>query len=175
LLQSYGEYFEKLSQAYLSGTAGSAKEMEGVRQVSRVARSNFEGSIDRVASEPGTTEQQLTQLNAIRASSHRFVHAIMAMDAGWLQTTQVPTRPPFKIFAADVKKTISQLVAASRGARVQESDFPNLRADHNQLIEYGGADTERYALVNVEADRITNSLNTLREQIMEWLASTHPK
>ena len=27
---------------------------------------------------------------------------------------------------------------------------------------------ERYALVNIETDRITNSLNTLREQIVSW-------
>ena len=27
---------------------------------------------------------------------------------------------------------------------------------------------EQYALVNVEADRMTNSLNTLREQVERW-------
>jgi hypothetical protein len=27
---------------------------------------------------------------------------------------------------------------------------------------------ERYALTNMEADRMTNSLNTLREQLFAW-------
>jgi hypothetical protein len=27
---------------------------------------------------------------------------------------------------------------------------------------------ERYALVNIETDRVTNSLNTMREQILAW-------
>jgi hypothetical protein len=97
----------------------------------------------------------------------------MAIDAGWLQSSPVPARPTFKTFVADVEKTIALLVDVLHGARVQESEFPNLRQDHNALIENGNPDIERYALVNVEADRITNSLNTLREQILEWMRDEH--
>jgi hypothetical protein len=41
-----------------------------------------------------------------------------------------------------------------------------LREDHHALVAEGGAGTLRYELVNVETDRITNSLNTLSEQIV---------
>jgi len=34
-------------------------------------------------------------------------------------------------------------------------------------VQSGDQKIERYVLVNVEADRIVNSLNTLREQVME--------
>jgi hypothetical protein len=50
---------------------------------------------------------------------------------------------------------------------VQLQEFPDLREDHHVLLQSGDPKIERYALVNVEADRIVNSLNTLREQVME--------
>jgi hypothetical protein len=36
------------------------------------------------------------------------------------------------------------------------------------MVAAGDPQSARYALVNVEADRMTNSLNTLQEQAMEW-------
>ena len=38
------------------------------------------------------------------------------------------------------------------------------------MVESGGSLTERHALVNVETDRLTNSLDTLAEQILDWIA-----
>ncbi|HME11298.1 MAG TPA: FUSC family protein [Candidatus Acidoferrum sp.] len=171
MLEAYRAYFHALSAAYVSGGADGESEIARTRSAARVARSNLEGSIERLASEPGTTPQQLTRLSAVVASSHRFIHAVMALDAGWMQTAKVPARPPFKIFAEDVEKTLSLLVAALRGARVADKDFPNLREDHNRLVEFGDSKVQRYALVDVEGDRITNSLNTLREQILDWSRS----
>jgi len=168
LLDAYREYFHALSDAYLRGAAGAAKEIERCRLASRMARSNLEGSIDRLGAEPGTTAQQISRLNALMASTHRFVHAVMALDAGWVQTASVPARPAFRVFAADAEKTLSLLATALRGTRVADKDFPNLRADHNRLVESGDSHVQRYALVNVEADRLTNSLNTAREQIRDW-------
>ncbi len=55
---------------------------------------------------------------------------------------------------------------------MQLKEFPDLREDHHVLLQSGDQKIERYALVNVEADRIVNSLNTLREQVMEHV---HPK
>ena len=96
----------------------------------------------------------------------------MALEAGWLHTAAVPARTAFRTFAADVEKTLDLLAAALRGTRVQLKEFPDLREDHHVLLQSGDQKIERYALVNVEADRIVNSLNTLREQVMEHL---HPK
>jgi hypothetical protein len=36
------------------------------------------------------------------------------------------------------------------------------------MVAAGDPQNARYALVNVEADRMTNSLNTLHEQVMAW-------
>jgi hypothetical protein len=106
------------------------------------------------------------QMNALLAGSHRFIHALMSLDAGWMHTPAVPARPAFLAFAADVEETLSLLSAALRGRPVRQADFPDLREDHNQLLQSGDPHAERYALVNIEADRSTNSLNTLREQVL---------
>jgi uncharacterized membrane protein YccC len=175
MLESYRDYFQALSAAYISAAEEDDERVARFRLATRVARSNLEGSIERLASEPGTTPQRLLRLQAMLASTHRFIHAVLALDAGWLQTAKVPARPAYKIFAADVQKTLSLLVEVLRGRRAAEKDFPNLRADYNRLVESGDSSVDRYALVNVEADRITNSINTLREQILQWsLSSTKP-
>ncbi len=145
-------------------------ELDRVRLGARMARTNLEASFDRMGAEPGTTAAQINQVNALLASSHRFVHA--ALEAGWLHTAAVPARTAFRTFAADVENTLDLLAAALRGTRVQLKEFPDLREDHHVLLQSGDQKIERYALVNVEADRIVNSLNTLREQVMEHV---HPK
>jgi hypothetical protein len=65
-----------------------------------------------------------------------------------------------------VEKTL-ELLAALRSRHVQLNEFPDLREDYHALVESGDQNIERYALVNVEADRIVNSLNTLRGQVLE--------
>jgi len=167
LLDAYREYFHSLAESYVRNETSSARELDRVRLNARMARTNLEASIDRMGAEPGTTAEQMSQLNALMASSHRFVHALMALDAGWLDTAAVPARTAFRAFAADVEKTLELLAAALRGAHVQLKELPDLREDHHVLVQSGDQKTERYALVNVEADRIVNSLNTLREQVME--------
>jgi RIO-like serine/threonine protein kinase len=56
-----------------------------------------------------------------------------------------------------------------RGEKVRTKDFPDLREDHQRLLQAGDAQMEQYAFVNVEVDRITNSLNMLREQVTKWV------
>ena len=170
-LEAYREYFHILAESFVRDTS-SARELDRARLKARVARTNLEASIDRMGAEPGTTAEQMNQLNALLASSHRFIHAVMALEAGWLHTAAVPARTAFRTFAADVEKTLDLLAAALRGAHVQLNEFPDLREDHGVLLQSGDQKIGRYALVNVEADRIVNSLNTLRGQVMEHL---HPK
>ena len=59
------------------------------------------------------------------------------------------------------------LVRRLRGASLRKNAFPDLRDVHTQLLESGGS---AFALLNTETDRITNSLNTLREQVVDWMA-----
>jgi len=167
MLDAYREYFHSLAEAYVRNETSSAHELDRARLRARMARTNLEASIDRLSAEPGTTAEQMSQLNALLVSSHRFVHAVMALDAGWLHTAAVPARTAFGTFAADVEKTLELLAAALRGKHVQLNEFPDLREDYHVLVQSGDQKIERYALVNVEADRIANSLNTLREQVMD--------
>jgi uncharacterized membrane protein YccC len=167
MLDAYREYFHSLAESYLRNKTGSAGDLDRERLKARMARTNLETSIGRMRGEPGTTPEQLSQLSALLASSHRLVHAMMALDAGWLHTAAVPARAAFHKFSADVEKTLTLLAGALRGMRVQAKEFPDLREDHHVLLQPGDEKIERYALVNVEADRIVNSLNTLREQVLE--------
>jgi uncharacterized membrane protein YccC len=169
MLDAYREYFHTLSESYVGNKTSGAREPDRVRLGTRVARTNLEASVDRLSAEPGATAEQMSDLNALLASSHRFIHAVMALEAAWLHTAAVPARAAFRTFAADVEKTLELLAAALRGRRVQLKEFPDLREDHHVLVQSGDQKIERYALVNVEADRIVNSLNTLREQVMEHM------
>ena len=49
------------------------------------------------------------------------------------------------------------------------------RSTHNAIMETREALADRYALVNVETDRITTSVNTLREQVNAWTAMARNK
>jgi len=95
----------------------------------------------------------------------------MSLEAGLPLTPVVPARNEFRAFAADVEKTLSLLEEILAGGKVPEKKFPDLREDHTRLVAAGDPDKERYALVNVEGDRMTNSLNTLREEIAAWVRS----
>jgi len=167
MLDAYGASFHSIVESHLNPDKRSSKERIRTRQNARTARSNLEASLDRVGVEPGTTVGQMNRWNAMLASSHRFAHAMMALEAGVSRTREAPPRPAFQTFAADVEKMLSLLAEALRGRHVPSREFPDLREDYQRLVQSGDAQSERYTLVNVEADRMTNSLNTLRETIME--------
>jgi hypothetical protein len=155
----------------LNPTPGSGRERERTRQAARTARSNLETSLERLPAEPGITQERLGQVNAMLASSHRFAHAMMALEAGIPAASsqaQAPPRPEFRKFAEAVDTTLKLLAAKIRGEKAAERDFPDLRESYLQLASSGDPQLERYALTNVEADRMTNSLNTLREQVFAW-------
>jgi uncharacterized membrane protein YccC len=163
LLDAYRNYFQAICTAYLKPDA-PPPELDAARQAGRLARSNLEASAARLSSEP--YPKQLAALNDMLASSHRLVHALMALEAGLYQSQFMPPRDAFRTFSHDVEKTLYFLAASLRGSRIYPGDLPDLREDHHALLRSGDSRAERYALVNIETDRITNSLNTLREQIL---------
>jgi uncharacterized membrane protein YccC len=168
LLAAYREYFSVVARWYVEKETADTLAMEKARQNSRTARTNLESSLERLAAEPGVTSEQINRVSTMLASSHRFAHAIMALEAGLPLTPPVPARQEFRVFTTDVEKTIALLEEVLTGGKVAEKKFPNLREDHNRLIAAGDPEKQRYALVNIEADRMTNSLNTLREEILAW-------
>jgi len=169
LLAAYRKSFAAICQALLIPGAESIRERERTRQAGRTARSNLETSVQRLSAEPGITADQIAQVNAMLASSHRFAHAMMALEAGIPQTPNQAPRGEFREFAAAADRTLELLLAKILGNRVAERDFPDLRESYSRLASSGDPQLARYALTNVEADRMTNSLNTLREQVFAWM------
>ncbi|HJZ98250.1 MAG TPA: FUSC family protein [Candidatus Solibacter sp.] len=169
LLDSYRTYFQAVRDAYLE--PGVPHDLSRLRQEGRVARTNLEASMARFASEPGVDAARLTALNTIIANSHRYIHAAMALEAGLLRSRPVPARPAFREFANAVDATLYFLSAYLRGSHAEPGDLPDLRALHRALAESGDGSVDRYALVNIEADRIANTVNSLAEEILHWVGS----
>jgi len=165
LLDAYRDYFRVISEAYLKPDAPPLS-LDTARQACRLARSNLEASVDRLSAEPYPS--QISALNDMLASSHRLVHALMALEAGLYQSQFVTPRDAFRKFSHDVERTLYFLAASLRGSAIHPGDLPDLREDHHALLRSGDSHVERYALVNIETDRVTNSLNTMREQILAW-------
>lgn len=168
-LDAYRDYFRAIKESYIHADTRLPAELDHARAAGRLARSNLEASIDRLSAEPGTMADRLKLLAGILASSHRLVHGMMALEAGLLSSHPAPARGPFRRFADDVELSLYYLAAALRGSPIHATTLPNLREDHNALVHSGDALNDRYALVNVETDRITNSLNTLSGELLRWL------
>ena len=126
----------------------------------------MEASAERLRVEPGMRYEQIALLTAMLANSHRFVRAVMALET--VPVGSAPVRQEFPDFARDVEKTLELLTAALRGEKLPVRDLPDLREDHHRLVHAAHSEMARYALVNEETDRMTNSLNTLREQVLQW-------
>jgi uncharacterized membrane protein YccC len=168
MLLAYGAHLAALRENYASRTAESAAKLERTRVAGRLARTNFEASVERAISEPGVSAENAQRFTAMLASSRRFVQALMALEASIMTDERVQPREEFHKFADDVNRTLELLAGALRGTRVDPAQFPDLREDHHALIhsaESGGV----YALVNVETDRMTNALNTLAGEVLEWM------
>jgi len=165
MLDAYRKYFRLVTARPAASDPLLQRQLDAARLEARRARSQLEVSSDRLRMEPVTNEEDIQALNAMLASSHRFIHATMALEGAhekalWRQIDAA------KQFADDVDKTLELLSASSRSEHVSVREFPDLREDHHALFSALG--TEQRALLADETDRITNSLNTLREQIVAW-------
>ena len=66
----------------------------------------------------------------------------------------------------EVILTHENLAALLRGADPKTITFPDLRHAHYQLLHSGEPMVARQTLISVETDKMVNSLNTMREQIL---------
>jgi uncharacterized membrane protein YccC len=171
MIDSYRAYFRGIAEAYQASSLGVPPALDSLRLDSRLARSNAEASIDRLSAEPKSNPAELGLYRSMLASSHRLVHALMALESGLVRSRPVPAREAFKEFAKDTDLTFYFISAALRGSASVKRQLPDLREDHRRLMQSGNPQSERYALVNIEADRLTNSLNTLSSQVLRLVNS----
>lgn len=150
MLEAYRLYFRAVYERW--------QDLEHYRLDGRLARSNVEAALDRLVAEPLTDPALTTLLSQIMASSHRLIHAMMAVEAGWTETD-----PAFTRFAYKVEITLHSLAAALRGAPLPPDALPDLRAAQIELAGPGHH-------LAAEADRLTNSLNTLSEQVLKLVS-----
>jgi uncharacterized membrane protein YccC len=170
LLEAYRRYFHTVREAYLNPHHSYTAELDRTRQAARVARTNAVASVDRVLAEPGTSSERAKLLSAMLASSHRVAHAMMSLEAGLTASEAVSPRADFRSFTHQVELTLHSLAAALRGSPLSPADLPDLREAHHALVAADGdGNRARYDLVNTETDRLTNSLDTLSEQVMNWI------
>jgi uncharacterized membrane protein YccC len=167
MFEAYRLYFQAVRDAYLNPEDHFDIRLDHARLAARLARSNAEASITRLAAEPGIGEDRLNALHRILATSHRLIHAIMSLEAGLAGSAPAPPRDTFRKLASDIDLTLYYLAASLRGSAIERSHLPDLREDHHALLKSGDA-SARYALVNMETDRIVNSLNTLTEHIPDY-------
>jgi uncharacterized membrane protein YccC len=165
MIDRYRDYFEAVIEAYHGEETADPGR---ARVAARLARSNAEASVDRLSAEPRVTRQQIATLSAIMASSHSFVHAVMAMESGLYHTKAVPMRAATREFAIEVADALGTVSKWLRGRDDPGAHIPDLRAAHTGILRSPVAPAERYTLIDRETDRITTSVNTLVEQARRW-------
>lgn len=161
LVDAYRQYFDAVRDGYLFPGPEAQIRLDRTRNAARLARSNAEASVTRLSSEPGLSEERKSRVQKLIANSHRLVLAIMSLEAGIASSSPAPVRESFRAFADKLDRTLSALSGALRGGKIDRSTLPDLREAHRELTRSGDPHFGRYALVNIETDRIVNSLNTL--------------
>jgi uncharacterized membrane protein YccC len=162
LLRAYRDYTIAVSDPRFDPA-----RLQQVRAASRLARSNAEASVDRARSEPVPGRGEVELGDAVLAHSHRYVHAVMTLDAarGGLSDGMAPAgRQRLPEFVERCARVLDAC-AASLGSGVAPNADPALRQDQLRLADLlDGAGTpgaETTAAVIDATDRMVNSLDTL--------------
>jgi len=175
MMDATREYFRAVVQRFERNDEAEQALLEETRDAWRRARTNAEASVDRVSSEPRTGSERFQALSSIMASSHTLVHAIMGLEAELVQLRAESVPSPgetFKAFSQDVEFTLYFLAASLRGSAAATETLPKLREDYRRMVDAREEFLQADAFLLSETDRITTSLNTLREQVMRHLGKT---
>jgi uncharacterized membrane protein YccC len=170
MLDAYRKHFELLTRAFTGEGPELTAAMDRTRAASRLSRTNLEASVDRLAGEPGMKPEELGRWHSMMASSHIFANSMIMLHARLLAAPEslrgLGRNHAFLDFVHAVLVTLDRLAAVLRGADAKGLRFPNLRECHYRLAHTGEALAAPHTLINVETDKMVNSLNTLREQVV---------
>ena len=169
LLGAYRDY-----TAAVADLRTERSELQRARAACRLARSNAQASVDRAGSEPvrGAAEVELGR--AVLAHTHRFIHAMLAVDAVRVPVRDAGGMTEWGPFFADV---LAALDAAGHAVRADVRPEPPglLRTRQEALAaavleqpaRAGGVEP---ATTLVDAtDCIVNSLDTLLDELRRQL------
>jgi uncharacterized membrane protein YccC len=169
-MDAYRIHFDFITRAFAEDDPALLAAIEHSRTPARLARTNLEASVDRLAAEPASTLQERDHWQAILASSRIFVHSIILLHSNLLAAPEslraLGRSPVFEDFSRDVSLTLDDLAKVMRGADPQGVTFPNLREAHYRLVHSGEPMAAHGSLISAETDKIVNCLNTLREQVL---------
>jgi hypothetical protein len=100
-----------------------------------------------------------------------LARALLALEAAIGAEGAAPAPPSFRTFADDTDLTLYYLAALLRGSTIAPDLLPDLRADHSTLLAQA---MQTQALITTEADRLTNAVNTLSEEVFRWNVPSGP-
>ncbi len=172
MLDAFRIYFQAVRDSLLA--VPSKIDRDRARVSARLARSNLEASIERASVEPGVSAERLALLSAILASTRRLARAMLAIEAAIGPASIAPAPPSFRTFADDTDLTLYYLAALLRGSAITPDLLPDLRADHSALRNSLVHAAQPHALLDTEADRLTNAVNTLSEEVFRWSVPSGP-
>lgn len=165
VLDAYRQYFAAVATAYIDPATEDLATLDETRFEARVARAGAETSVDRLRSEPQGAEVELDLADALLASSHRFAHSAMVLEAG-LYTGERQPLPALRPFACSVDEMLGYLAETLTEGHHPKKDLPDLREAQRCLVQSTERENGNSAFVSRvmrETERVTNSLNTMAE------------
>jgi len=172
MLDAFRVYFQSVRDSLLA--LPSKINRDRARAAARLARSNLEASIERASVEPGVSTERLSLLSAMLASTRRLARALLALEAAIGPGGAAPVPQSFRAFADHIDLTLYYLAALLRGSEITPELLPDLRADYSVLLNSPELPDQHYSLLNTEADRLTNAVNTLSEEVFRWSVPSGP-
>jgi uncharacterized membrane protein YccC len=168
LLEAYRRYLRTVADLATDRAA-----LQRGRIACRLARTNAQASVDRARSEPVRGHAQVELGRAVLAHSHRFIHAMLSVEAIRVPVRKAGGVPELRTFL-DAAGEHLELAAAALSRNEAPGPPAPLRPHQEQLaaavLGTGATVDVETATAMVEAtDRITNSLDTLLDELRRQL------
>ena len=164
------QYFRTVVERFGRDDAFESAALARTRDELRRARAEAEASIDRVASEPRFDKEKLNVLNSMLASSHALIHSMMALEAGVLHRPGGASPEALRGFARDIDFTLYYMLQALKGSSAASEMLPKMRESYRKMVDALRVFSSADQFLIRECDRLTVSLNTLREQVERYVA-----
>ena len=161
---------------YLSAVADLSADraiLTRTRAACRLARSNAQASIDRARSEPVRGHDEVELGRTVLAHTHRFVHAMLAVDAVRVPVREAGGLPELGTFLSASGEVLDVLHRAllrneppppAAALRPRQEELAALLSTEREAV-----DIETTTTLVDATDRITNSLDTLVVELRRQL------